>query len=358
MKFEAIKLDQGKHIVFSTKMKVSDLSKIADIDYSDPENSKKGYQRKPKLSRYIQIANYITESDCAMPPAIIAAYRGNLTQKKSNNSIVQIEFSTEDKVWVIDGQHRLGGLKLAAGLSGQQFNKKITGKYKKFNDTFRNFEMPVVIIECPTIHEEAKLFADINSNSQKVDKFLAALALLLDSNAKSTWETRATSIVTHLNEQKDSALYGKLKHPSKTGRGYFCTSKGLMVLLKPLTNHKMYADEWDKGETEREKIFCMIKDYWNALQKEMPFCFNDHINHALFKNAGIIVAIQCLLSMINKIGKRYPNEEQFRNVINKLGKYKTEEYWHKNSQDGVNRCIGEAQASNESRKLITKIDSL
>jgi DGQHR domain-containing protein len=372
MKLKAIEINQIGQKIYTTSININDLAKIAyipilksEIDEWKPDSITE-YQRKPTIKRFVKIADYVVNESSVMPPAIIASYRGKLSTEKATpgSSIVEITLSDKDKLWIVDGQHRLGGLKLAAGIPDETTNRKHLNKYKNHWSKFKNYEVPVIILEAKEIHVEAKAFADINTKAQKVDKFLAALALLLDRNNKlksnDAWLVRSADAVSYLSYSKDSVLYKKVKHPNSTGKTntYFCTAKALQNYLKYIMNNKFYSELWDKGVEERLKLYTMIKDYWGALKDEMPFCFDEFKDYALFTNAGICVIMNCLIPIINKVGKKYPDRNQFRNIISQFGKFKSQEYWHKNSSVGPIRCIGEAQFAVESKKLVSAIESI
>lgn len=372
MKLHAIEINQKGHKIYSTNIKIKNLAEIADIpilkteiDEWNPDGVTE-YQRKPTVSRFVKIADYVTSEEGVMPPAIIASFRGklNLSKLSSNSSFVEILLNPKDRLFIVDGQHRLGGLKLAAGIPDETTNQKQLNKYKAHWENFKNYEVPIIIIEAKDIHVEAKTFADINTKAQKVDKFLAALALLLDRNQKlkgnDAWLVRAADAVGYLAYSKDSVLYKKIKHPNSSGKNnaFFCTAKALQNYLKCIMNYKFYSDLWDDGINERLKIYSMIKDYWAALKDEMPFCFDQFKGYALFTNAGIYIIMNSLIPIINKIGKRYPDRNQFRKIISQFGKFKSEEYWHKNSPTGPIRCIGEAQFAVESKKIVAAIESI
>ena len=372
MKLKAIEINQINQKIYTTSININDLAKIAQIPILKSEidewkpDSITDYQRKPTVNRFLKIADYVISESSVMPPAIIASYRGRLNTQKiaPGSSIVEILLTPKDKLWIVDGQHRLGGLKLAAGIPDETTSKKHLSKYKNHWSKFTNYEVPVIIIKAKEIHVEARAFADINTKAQKVNKFLAALALLLDRNNKlkgnDAWLVRSADAVSYLTYSKDSVLYKKIKHPNSTGKtnAYFCTAKALQNYLKCIMNNKFYSELWDKGIEERLKIYSMIKDYWGALNDEMPFCFEQFKSYALFTNAGIYVIMNSLIPIINKVGKKYPDRNQFRKIISQFGKFKSQEYWHKNSPFGPIRCIGEAQFAVESKKLVAAIESI
>jgi len=365
MKIDAIRSEQNGHSIFSAKMTVAELAQVAEVDFADPGINRTGYQRKPNEKRYDQIASYMTGKKAIMPPPIIMSFRGKLETKLLKGGFVEIEVPDDKKLWVIDGQHRLGGLKLLAGLQPTLGTGKISKRFQKYNSDYQQFEMPVVIIECSTVAVEAAQFSTINSEAQKVDKFLANLAILKGGGEMPTgekaWVPRAADAVQHLNTSTDSVLLGKIKHTNAPKGIYNCSGKGLMMLMKPVMNDAIYGGAWERGGASRERLYKMLTDYWAAWHEVIPFCFEKPKDHALFKNSGLTAVNVCLITMIRRIGIEYPSKQQFVSVMSKLGEYiKEDEFWHKNGSHPANlyRCVGASQSRNAARLIEEAIDEV
>lgn len=339
------KCQQNDNAVYTGKMSVAELIKVSDVDYADADEGRSGYQRKPNEKRFHEIANYMKYDKSMLPPAIIMSYRGTLKTANKNGDIMDIEIPNGEKLWVIDGQHRLGGLKLLATDAAYD-----CGHYK-------NFQMPVVIIECPSINVEAYQFSVINSEAKKVSKYLANEGILKGGGkgltGKKSWLSRAVATTEYLYKNPNSLMYQRIKHPnSDRGGDYFCSALGMMNSLDTLLSSPDYAALWDK---EPEKIMKMVSDYWAAWKEVVPFCFEDHKKYALFKNSGLISLNYCLVTMITQIKKTYPTQEEFEKVIKKLGNYITREYWSVESADGMIHNLGKGQIIEEARKISNKI---
>ena len=362
MKIDAIRSEQNGHNIFSAKMTVAELTQVTAVDVADPTIKQKGYPRKGSEKRFDQIAAYLIGKHAIMPPPIIMSYRGTLSQKHLKGGFVELEIPAGDKLWVIDGQHRLGGLKLLAGLNDIQGTSIPSKKYIKYHGAFSDYEMPVVIIECANRAIEAAQFATINGKAKKVDIFLATSAMNQGGGAAPTgedaWRARAADAVHFLNTSPNSKLYGKIKHPTARKGEFYCTAKGMMNMMKPIMNDGIYAALWGKGQVEKDKVCRMLEDYWAAWYSVVDSCFIDPKNHALFKNSGLMAVHICLLTMIRRIGSDFPTEQQFRSLIRQLGTYADADYWHKNAPEGINRCIGESQIKRGADKIVAKIASI
>ena len=106
--------------IYIGKIKVKDLINETQfkIDYWDPKKKTtlaQGYQREPSKIRYIKIAKYIENTNEPIFPTTILI-----------NSRDSLKFESDDKkngwgkliinkypLWIVDGQHRIGGLKYA-----------------------------------------------------------------------------------------------------------------------------------------------------------------------------------------------------------------------------------------------------
>ncbi len=362
MEIFGIKTIQNGIGLFCTKMTVSQLAQIGEVDFADPATGKKGYQRKPDEKRFYELAKFLTGKDSKnkggviLPPAIIASYRGELAHKESKNGFCEITIPDGEKLWIIDGQHRFGGLMVAAGL----YNYKSTGRkmdsFKEHHAKFLSFEVPVIVIESKDVNVEAYQFSVINSEAKKVDKYLATAGILKGGGpvptSQNAWESRALVVCERLRLDPNSPLRGKIKHPNDKGR-FWCTAKGMMNALKFPLNSGTYAAAWGNGESER--ICRMFIDYWNAWKKVAPFCFEHHKEYALFKSSGITAFNYILNAIAKKTEEEFPSEQDFVKAFEKLGVYKSKEYWHINTADGINLSRGYGQIIDEANNICTAI---
>lgn len=359
IRIQAIRSNQNSNGVYSAKMSVRDLDRVSAVDAYDPESgNESGYQRKPNEKRYYEIADYMAYEKAMMPPAIVLSYRSDkhpLRQLNKDGDFVTLEVPEGEKLWVIDGQHRLGGLRLIAGLIKDAEGEPLFANPK---EEYQDFEMPVVIIESSDIHVEAYQFAKINSEAKKVNKYLANESILRGGGkrpeGKQAWVTRAVDITKFMNESAHSPLRGHLKHPnSPRGGEFYCSMLGFMNSLDKLVSDGVYAAVYEQGGDD--KIKRMLADYWSAWKEVAPFAFSDHKQYALFKNSGLIAANYCLLTILNQLGERYPEKAEFVKILRKLGAYVSPEYWDVNNEEGMVSNLGKAQIINETGRINSAI---
>jgi len=180
-----IKVDQPIGTFFLTSIEASILAKIATIERRN-ENPD-AVQREQSDSRIKEIAKYTGDPDATFPTPIILAVREDAKIKIKENSIVFDE--NEILGEVIDGQHRLEGLKASNNL----------GK----------FQLPVVLMFNLYPEEKAYVFSIINSKQTRVN--MSLIYDLFDlSNKRSPYKT-SHETARAMNKEKDSPYYNRLK---------------------------------------------------------------------------------------------------------------------------------------------------
>src|SRR5436305_860099 len=116
----AARVNQGNLRLYTTSLTVRDLmtENFYDIERLDPENPHdRGYQRLLNRARAKKLADYLTDGqenhDAFLPTSIFLATDKDVAFDSTNNTI---SFDVHDicPFAVVDGQHRIEGLKLAA----------------------------------------------------------------------------------------------------------------------------------------------------------------------------------------------------------------------------------------------------
>jgi DGQHR domain-containing protein len=186
IKIPFIEIEQPLGIFYLSKMKASDIVRIAQADQLSTRNPQ-GIQRTISVNRIKEIANYCTDPDATFPTPIIISV--------NDNSDVQIEqsfFKIDDSKIIgniIDGQHRIEGIRNSTEIE--------------------KFELPVVLMFNLTEEEKAYVFSIINSKQTKV-----SMSLIYDlfevSEGRSPQKT-CHEIARIFNNDVDSPFYNRLK---------------------------------------------------------------------------------------------------------------------------------------------------
>lgn len=151
-----------------------------------------GIQREIIPSRVQSIAKYCEDPDAVFPTPIILSGDSawvNINFEKNEITFDEIKIQEGDLFSVVDGQHRLEGIK-----------KSRRGK---------DFTLPVIIIFDTNTEQDAYLFSIINGNQRPVSSSL--VYDLFDLSDKRTIEKTCNSIVKSLNTEEESPLYKKIK---------------------------------------------------------------------------------------------------------------------------------------------------
>lgn len=170
----AARVQQGSLSLFATAISVRNLMMpgFYSVDTLDPDDGEKGYQRLLNTARARRLADYVVAgqdtSDAFLPTSVFLATDKNLYLNKADNTL-SIDTATIGPFSVVDGQHRLEGLKLAAA------------KDQRVLD----FEVPVNIATNLDYLAQMSHFLIVNTTQKSVDRgveqrIIARLTAALD----------------------------------------------------------------------------------------------------------------------------------------------------------------------------------
>ena len=263
----AAKVQQGDLTLFSTalKVKVLTLDGFYSVETLDPSSAgDSGFQRLLNQARAKKLADYIVmgqdRQDAFLPTSVFLATHKNLDFDSATNSI---SFNTETvgPFSVVDGQHRLEGLRLAA-------NK---------DDRVLEFAVPVnIAANLEKLHQMCH-FLVVNTTQKSVDKaveqrILARLTEALgveDIPSLPKWIQdiaergevgKALKFVDFLNENPNSPWHGRIRMANEIStnminQGSFVTAINRYVLT---ANNPIETLDFDK----EKRIFL---NYWKAI---------------------------------------------------------------------------------------------
>jgi DGQHR domain-containing protein len=156
----AARVRQGALVLYSTSLRVSDLvsKNFYSVETLDPDDANdKGYQRLLNTARAKKLADYIVKGqdsqDAFLPTSVFLATDKPIAYDETSRTI-EIDASTVCPFSVVDGQHRLEGLRMAA-----QKDPRVL-----------DFEVPVnIAINLPRIAQMCH-FLIVNTTQKSVDK--------------------------------------------------------------------------------------------------------------------------------------------------------------------------------------------
>ncbi|MBN8783308.1 MAG: hypothetical protein ABS85_01310 [Sphingobacteriales bacterium SCN 48-20] len=309
---------QGELTLYATSLKVSDLliSNFYSVEILDPDDqTDKGYQRLLNKARAKKLADYIVTGqetkDAFLPTSVFLATDKDIDFNPLNNTI-EINIDKVGPFSVVDGQHRIEGLKMAAD------------KDKRVLD----FEIPVNIATNLSKIAQMCHFLIVNTTQKSVEKgveqrIYARLTNALEiedipnlprwiSNSVQKGEDeKALQYVDFLNKNNDGPWYNRIEMANDDNKNATVNQKSFVKSIKryvlvannPLTiyssdkQHKIFSNYWKAitnilGTNEPSVLF-----KYNGVELFCKFCvpfFNKLINIGDFK----VTTIEPLLTQV------------------------------------------------------------
>lgn len=259
---------QGQLTLYSTSLKVSDLliQNFYNVDTLDPDDDNdKGYQRLLNKARAKRLADYIINGqetkDAFLPTSIFMATDKNIDFNPTNNTI-EIDIETIGGFSVVDGQHRVEGLRMAA----------------EKDTRVLDFEVPVnIAINLPKIAQMCH-FLIVNTTQRSVEKGveqriyqrLTQALEIEDIPNLPKWISKtidkgeddlALKYVDFLNSDPDSPWLNKIKMANKESNEGSINQQSFVKSIKKyvlVANNPISIQTADK----QHKIFL---NYWKAI---------------------------------------------------------------------------------------------
>lgn len=270
LRLPAARVRQGTLSLYATSMKVGDLlaDRFYTIEALDPDNADdKGFQRLLNTTRAKRLADYIVKGqdskDAFLPTSVFLATDRDISFNESDNTIA-IDSSAVGPFSVVDGQHRLEGLRMAAAKDAR----------------VREFEIPVnIAVNLPRLHQMCH-FLIVNTTQKSVDKAVEQriIARLTDAleiedlpslpkwilNTVERGEVeKALRYVDYLNSADDSPWKGKVQMANDDGGA---TSVNQRSFVKSIVKYVLTANNplttVIKDFDKEKKIFL---NYWKAI---------------------------------------------------------------------------------------------
>lgn len=301
--------------LYLTKIPVKYLIAERDffVDKWDPKrglSKEQGYQRVPTRTRLLKLARFVEEEKNALFPTTVLL-----------SSRERIEFITRDgdvgtikvkkPLWIVDGQHRIYGLRLAIG-------EKDVKEWEKY-------ELPVVILDNFDKEYETLQFFVLNTTQKRVSTDLAQRLLRkIGLERRSTisfspgdeWISKALQVVDLLNDtdEKDNIWYARIKLPNTDRKAVNIINQTSMVSsLKPLLK------EGALQGLNPDLIYKVLKNYWAAIRNLMLQPFYSPREYVIQKTPGVF-SLHDLANrvIINKIVGSDYTKERFQKVLESI----------------------------------------
>ena len=261
---------QGSLRLYATSLRVSDLKRdnFYTISKLDPEDGGPGYQRLLNEGRAKRLADYLidgqTEKDAFIPTSIFLAPNKDIPFNAATNTIT-FEVDQIGPFNVVDGQHRIAGLVLAADR----------------NAALLEFEIPVHIAVCLDDISQMCHFLIVNTTQKSVDKaieqqIVARLTKMVGLEKMPTiprWirkqvekgeDARALLLANFLNTDTGSPWCGKIRMANDEGEGATINQKSFINSIKRYifsANNPLSNPVWDGNRP------MIMSNYWKAVME-------------------------------------------------------------------------------------------
>ncbi|MEQ1517563.1 MAG: DGQHR domain-containing protein [Usitatibacteraceae bacterium] len=269
IKIPAARVRQGDLILYTTSMRVKVLVapgfyNVETLDPDDPND--KGFQRLLNQARAKKLADYIVKGqdsgDAFLPTSVFLATDKSIPFDESDNTI-EIDISKVGPFSVVDGQHRLEGLRMAL-----EKDKRV-----------QEFEVPVnIAINLPRIAQMCH-FLIVNTTQKSVDKSVEQRIIarlteavgiedlpslpkwILNTVDKGEVE-RAIRFVDYLNLTSDSPWFGKIQMANESSDTATVNQrsfvKAIVKYLLTANNPLSVLNDFDR----EKKVFL---NYWKSI---------------------------------------------------------------------------------------------
>jgi len=283
----AARVKQGDLLLYTTALKVKDLASenfynVETLDTSGENDA--GYQRVLNLARARKLADYIIKGqdkrDAFLPTSVFLA-----TDKSINFNEVDHTISFDTAVVgpfsVVDGQHRLEGLKMAAQKDARVLD----------------FEVPVnIAANLPTIAQMCH-FLIVNTTQKSVDKsveqrIVARLTDALDVEdlpSLPSWilrtvergeVERAIKYADYLNDTEESPWFGKVRMANSESSDGTVNQRSF---VKAIVKYVLTANNPISIIKDFDKEKRIFLNYWKAIKSNL----DDGDSETLYKYGGV-----------------------------------------------------------------------
>lgn len=272
---EAVAITQSQRTFFLTKMTAAKLTKISYASIRRQSDEDGAVQRILNTRRIASLKAFAL-SGGDYPSSVILNWVDNthsLQNKDGNLFIPSVELSAQ----IIDGQHRIAGLREAI----------------KENEAIGAIEIPVSIYDHLGTPGCAAIFLSINTEQRPVPRSLVIdLYGEVGQTTGDAASDRARDIVMMLNTTEDSPYKDYIKLPGATRSHGGIALSTAFAAIKPLVQDKGVLENYNIKELETQ--FRVILNFFSAIQSKYGDSWHSTKENAFLFGAGFTGAIEFL----------------------------------------------------------------
>lgn len=254
------------HDIYTIPMKVSDLLPIYYVAARGVSQEPGAVQRILNKSRISQIRDFILSGN-----SFVSSFILNWTDQEhlpviGDTSMTLDLFETQAQI--LDGQHRLAGLKEAVS-QNQSIGDQIV--------------LVSMLVQLDTVNA-AKIFLNINSEQKPVPKSLIYDLFGISATDRESASVRAKDIVDQLDQLPESPYYRLVKYPglARNKSGYIDMSNMINAMKPHLEPNGSFSQYNIKEMNYQVKI---IVNFFNSIKMASPSLW-DKVNNPFLKASG------------------------------------------------------------------------
>jgi DGQHR domain-containing protein len=354
LKFNGIKVHQGpasaegpgQDLIIGV-LPAGEVLDRAQVDYVDVTHNPEGYQRPLLQGRLRDVASYVRSDEQAiLPTAVLVSIRdGNAVKFNATGSngayeVGDVTIADDIPLWVVDGQHRLFGIRTAIEAAAEDAKQGTPGAQETL-EKLRSYPIPVSLFEAPEKFIEMRTFFVVNDKQKGVATDVVDELILQHyqkpGSAKKLSEkelrrAKATEVVHLLSTTPGQPWSGRLLLAGqKATRGtYRLKGHTMVVALDPVLRHN-YVKLLPDADTAT-----LVGDFWAALQTLMPEAFDTPEDYTLMKTPGVYAWHMVLPSVIEHLRDRQDfSRNAFVKVLEPARPWVVSQTWHTTSGEPI-----------------------
>ncbi|MDQ5821649.1 MAG: DGQHR domain-containing protein [Actinomycetota bacterium] len=319
----------------------------AQVDYVDVTSNPDGYQRPLLQARLRDVASYVgTDEQAVLPTAVLLSVREadsiRFAPKESYGvyELGEVEIADGVPLWVVDGQHRLYGIRAAIEAATEDANQGSPGADETLAK-LRAYPLPVSMFEAPEKFIEMRTFFVVNDKQKGVATDVVDELILQHYQKpgsarklsdKELRRAKATEVVHLLASTPGQPWAGRLLLAGqKASKGtYRMKSHALVVSLEPVLRHN-YVRLLPEADAA-----VLVADFWAALQTLMPEAFDTPEDYTVMKTTGVYAWHMVLPSVIEHLrDKRDFSRKAFVDVLAPARPWVVSQTWHRDSGEPI-----------------------
>jgi DGQHR domain-containing protein len=280
--------------LYLTSLTVGQLSLRADIDRWTKDN-RSGYQRPPLEARLKQtggasVVKYLLEEAGIFPTSVLLNVRRKLDFKEELKITDEISYGMlsipdDEKLWIVDGQHRLEALKRASSIKPE----------------LEKYPVPVTIMDLNDKFDEMLLFYIVNSRQRRIPtdiayRHLQSMVEKVEIEEKYGWVKKvllgpperrkglAALIVDYLASDTESPFYNRIRFLGEEKESWHLIEDSVLIrYISKLLSEKTFS------LMDPANIASLLIEYWKAIEELYPSCFREgeSESYTLLKHTGV-----------------------------------------------------------------------